>query len=139
MKMNKYIVAGLAAVVLMTSGCGKFVRDELITMQNEIDILYGKVDQMNKDLTTLHGIVAGMAANGYIVDVQEFQDEDRGGYALLLRSVTFDDNGNIITDDSFTINLYSGVDGKDGQDAQPFVVGTGAWLASAPLSPSLWT
>ena len=122
MKMKKYIGAGLAAAVLMTSGCGKFVRDELITMQNEIDLLYGKIDQMNKSLASLHGIVVGMAANGYIVDVKELEDEERGGYVLVFRSVTFDDNGNVTSDDSYTVNIYSGVDGKDGQDASPFVM-----------------
>ena len=123
MKTNKYIVAGIVAAVLMTSGCGKFVRDELITMQNEIDLLYGKVDQMNKSLASLKGIVEGMAARGYIVDVREIEDDERGGYTLVLRSVTFDDNGNVATDDSYTIHLYSGVDGIDGEDAAPFVVG----------------
>ena len=122
MKMKKYIVAGLVAIVLMTSGCGKFVRDELITMQNEIDLLYGKIDQMNKSLASLHGIVVGMAANGYIVDVKEIEDGERGGYVLSFRSVTFDENGNITTDDNYTVNIYSGVDGKDGQDASPFVM-----------------
>ena len=31
------------AAALLTSGCGKFVRDELITMQNEMDQLYDQI------------------------------------------------------------------------------------------------
>ena len=50
MKMRIQIAAGILAAALLAGGCGKFVRDELITMQNEIDLLYAKVDQMNKDL-----------------------------------------------------------------------------------------
>ena len=120
MKMKRHIVvAGILAAALLAGGCGKFVRDELITMQNEIDLLYGQVDQMNKGLGTLQGIVSVMAANGYIVDVKEIQDEDRGGYALYFRTVTLDENGNVAAQDEFNIKLYSGV---DGEDALPYVV-----------------
>ena len=120
MKMKRYIVvAGILAAAFLAGGCGKFVRDELITMQNEIDLLYGQVDQMNKGLGTLQGVVSVMAANGYIVDVKEIQDEDRGGYILSFRTVTLDANGNVAAQDDFQIKLYSGVDGKD---ALPYVV-----------------
>ena len=119
MKMKIKIAAVVLAAVLLAGGCGKFVRDELITMQNEIDLLYGQVDQMNKGLGTLKGIVSVMAANGYIVDVNEIQDEDRGGYTLVFRTVTLDGNGNVAAKDEFNIKLYSGVDGKD---ALPYVV-----------------
>ena len=120
MKMKRHIVvAGILAATLLAGGCGKFVRDELITMQNEIDLLYGQVDQMNKGLGTLQGIVSVMAANGYIVDVKEFQDEDRGGYTLVFRTVTLDENGNVAAQDEFNVKLYSGVDGKD---ALPYVL-----------------
>ena len=123
MKMKKYIAAGILAAAFLAGGCGKFVRDELITMQNEIDLLYEQVDQMNKGLETLKGLVSAMAANGYIVDVQEFTDEDeRGGYTLRFRTVKLDDDGNVVSDDTFAIQLYSGVDGKDGVDALPYVV-----------------
>ena len=64
MKMKKYIAAGILAAAFLAGGCGKFVRDELITMQNEIDLLYAQVDQMNKGLETLKGLVSAMAANG---------------------------------------------------------------------------
>ena len=93
------------AAALLASGCGKFVRDELITMQNEIDQLSEKVTQMNESIGALRTIVDQMAAGGYVVDVQEVKDEDgRGGYTL------------VFNDDS-TLKLYSGVDGKDGEDA----------------------
>ena len=78
MKMKKYIVAGIMVAALMTSGCGKFVRDELITMQNEIDILYRQVKDMNEKLVDLQALVQQMASNGYIVDVNEYQDEVHG-------------------------------------------------------------
>ena len=120
MKMKRHIVvAGILAAAFLAGGCGKFVRDELITMQNEIDLLYGQVDQMNKGLGTLQGIVSVMAAKGYIVDVKEIQDEDRGGYTLTFRTVTLDENGNVAAEDEFKIKLYSGVDGND---ALPYVV-----------------
>ena len=93
------------AAALLASGCGKFVRDELITMQNEIDQLSEKVKQMNESIGSLREIVDQMAAGGYVVDVQEFKDEDgRGGYTLVFN-------------DDTKLKLYSGVDGKDGEDA----------------------
>jgi hypothetical protein len=103
--MKKYIVVGIMAAGLLASGCGKFVRDELITMQNEIDQIQNQVKQMNESLESLREIVEQMAAGGYVVDVQEFTDEDqRGGYVLVFN-------------DGSELKLYSGVDGKDGKDA----------------------
>ena len=93
MKMRTHIVAGILAASLLAGGCGKFVRDELITMQNEIDLLYGQVEQAKKGLDALQGIVRAMAANGYIVDVKEIEDEERGGYTLVFRTVELDDDG----------------------------------------------
>ena len=122
MKMRIHIAAGILAAALLAGGCGKFVRDELITMQNEIDLLYAQVDQMNKGLESLKGIVGAMAANGYIVDVKEIEDEERGGYTLYFRTVTLADDGSVQSEDNFFINLYSGVDGVDGEDAAPYVV-----------------
>ena len=102
--MKKYIV-GIMAAALLVSGCGKFVRDELITMQNEIDQIHNQVTKINESLDALREIVEQMAAGGYVVDVQEFTDEDgRGGYTLVFN-------------DDTTLKLYSGVDGKDGEDA----------------------
>lgn len=122
MKMRTHIVAGILAASLLAGGCGKFVRDELITMQNEIDLLYGQVEQAKKGLDALQGIVRAMAANGYIVDVKEIEDEERGGYTLVFRTVELDDDGNVVSDDTITIDLLSGMDGRDGLDAEPFVL-----------------
>ena len=123
MKMRIQIAAGILAAALLAGGCGKFVRDELITMQNEIDRLIIQVDQMNKGLETLQDIVFAMAANGYIVGVEEGEDEDgRKFYTLKFRTVTQQGDGVVTTDDSYSIKLYTGVDGKDGEDAQPYVV-----------------
>ena len=122
MKMKRYIVAGILAASLLAGGCGKFVRDELITMQNEIDRLYGQVEEAKKGLDALQGIVRAMAANGYIVDVKKIEDEERGGYTLVFRTVVVDDAGNVVSDDTYSINLMSGIDGRDGQDADPFVL-----------------
>ena len=110
------------AASLLTAGCGKFVREELITMQNEIDQLHRQVEQINNGLATLRGVVTEMANNGYIVDVQEYQDEERGGYTLAFRAVTLNENGEYVSDDTYAIVLYSGVDGKDGKDADPFLL-----------------
>ena len=110
------------AVAIMASGCGKFVRDELITMQNEIDILYTQVEQMNNGLNSLRGIITEMADNGYIVKVEETQKEGRDAYTLTFRSVKLNESGDIISQDS-TIDLFTGVDGRDGEDAEPFVAG----------------
>ena len=107
------------AASLLTAGCGKFVRDELITMQNEIDSIHRQVEEMNLGLTSLQGIVSQMAANGYIINVEEFQEEERGGYKFYFRTVNADGT----VDDSQSVTLYSGVDGKDGKDAAPFVLG----------------
>lgn len=123
MKMKIHIAAGILAAAILADGCGKIVRDELITMQNEIDLLYAQVEQANKGLKTLQDIVRAMAANGYITDVEEIQAEgERGGYILRFRIVTIDENGVVSSEENFSINLYSGVDGKDGQDALPYVV-----------------
>ena len=125
MKMKRYIVAGILATAFLVGGCGKFVRDELITMQNEIDRLYTQVDDMNKDLAALRSIVYAMGANGYIVGVEEGTDEDgRTFYKLKFRTITPDADGRgyEVTDDAFSVQLYTGVDGKDGTDAVPYVV-----------------
>ena len=122
MKMKIKIAAVILAASLLAGGCGKFVRDELITMQNEIDHLYDQVDQMNKGLETLQGIVYAMGANGYIVDVQEGEDENGKYYKLKFRTITPTADGYESTDDAYSITLYTGVDGKDGVDALPYVV-----------------
>lgn len=125
MKMKAYIATGILAAALLASGCGKFVRDELITMQNEIDRLYAQVDGMNKDLAALRTIIYEMGARGYIVGVEEGEDEDgRTYYLLKFRTITPDADGRgyEMSDDKDPILLYTGVDGKDGEDAQPYVV-----------------
>ncbi|MBQ4287409.1 MAG: hypothetical protein II770_05195, partial [Bacteroidales bacterium] len=95
--MKQYIVAGIMAVAIMASGCGKFVRDELITMQNEIDILYTQVEQMNNGLNSLRGIITEMADNGYIVKVEETKKDDRDAYTLTFKSVKIDESGDIVS------------------------------------------
>ena len=123
MKMKVHIAAGILAAALLAGGCGKFVRDELITMQNEIDLLEKQVTKMNEGLGTLQGLVRLMAAKGFITDVEEFEDEIGGGSILHFRTVTLDDNGVVTSDDeSVFIKLYSGVDGRDGKDADPYIV-----------------
>ena len=132
MKMKIHIAAiaaGILATAILAGGCGKFVRDELMYMQQEIDTLHVKitllqeqVKQANQGLETLQGIVRVMAANGYITNVEEFEAEDGAGYILSFRTVILDDNGDVSSDDSFSITLKNGVDGKDGEDAQPYVV-----------------
>ncbi len=108
---TKIYIACMLATGLLASGCGKFVRDELITMQNEIDQLHRQVEEMKSSLASLRTIVDQMAAGGYIVDVREFTDEDgRGGFVLEFN-------------DGRTVTLYSGVDGKDGEDAYPQIIG----------------
>ena len=110
MKKTRYILC-LTTVVLLAGGCGKFVREELITMQNEIDQLHRQVADMNEALVSLRTLVDQMAAGGYVVEAKEFTDEDgRGGYTLVFN-------------DGSLMNLYSGVDGKDGEDAVPPVIG----------------
>lgn len=122
MNMKRYIVAGIMAVALLTSGCGKFVRDELITMQNEMDRLHEQYEQINGELSRLRSIVNLMASNGFITDVQEYADEERGGYTLVFTSVQLDENSNIVSEETTSITLFSGVDGRDGEDAEPFVL-----------------
>ena len=106
MKTNKYIVILLAACLLGGS-CSRFVRDELVQMQNEMDALWEKVNTMNGTLGSLKEIVDEMASGGYIVSATPAtpDEEGRSGYLL-----TFND-GSMIT-------LYSGVDGEDGQNGQ---------------------
>lgn len=110
------------AAALLTSGCGKFVRDELITMQNEMDMLHEQMEQINGELSRLRSVVNLMADNGFITDVQEYADEERGGYTLVFTSVKLDEGSNIISEETTSITLYSGVDGQDGKDAEPFVL-----------------
>ena len=108
------------AAALLVSGCGQFVRDELISMQNEIDRLHEQVEDMNNGLVNLHGIVSQMAEKGYIVDVKEYEDEEHGGFSLFFRTVTLGPDGTVVKDDTYHIDLNNGVDGKD---AKPFVLG----------------
>ena len=93
------------AAALLTSGCGKFVRDELITMQNEMDQLYDQIKLMNDGLSSLQEIVRQMAAEGYIIKHEAFEEEGREGYKLYFRSI--DAQGNV--NDSEAIVLFSGV------------------------------
>ena len=103
--MKKYIVVGIMAASLLASGCGKLVRDELISMQNEIDLIQNQVKQMNESLVSLREVVEQMLAGGYVVDVKEFTEENqRSGYTLVFN-------------DGSELKLYNGIDGKDGQDA----------------------
>ena len=120
MTMKKYIIAGIMAVALMASGCGKFVRDELINMQNEIDRLQDVVAEANESLGTLQAVVDKMAAGGFIVDVQETAYGDTTAYVLKFGFV--DANGNVV-EDANPLILRTGVDGRDGEDAEPIVVG----------------
>ena len=125
MKMKAYLATGILAAALLASGCGKFVRDELITMQNEIDKLHKQVEQTNEGLETLQTIIYEMGARGYIVGVEEGKDEDgRAYYKLKFRTITLDADGRgyEMTDDKDPVLLYTGVDGKDGEDAEPYVV-----------------
>ena len=93
------------AASLLASGCGKLVRDELISMQNEIDLIQNQVKQMNESLVSLREVVEQMLAGGYVVDVKEFTEENqRSGYTLVFN-------------DGSELKLYNGIDGKDGQDA----------------------
>ena len=93
------------AASLLASGCGKLVRDELISMQNEIDLIQNQVKQMNESLVSLREAVEQMLAGGYVVDVKEFTEENqRSGYTLVFN-------------DGSELKLYNGIDGKDGQDA----------------------
>ena len=118
MKMKRYIIAGLMAVALMASGCGEFIRDELISMQNEIDRLQDVVKQTNESLGTLQAVVEKMAAGGFIVDVQETAYGDTAAYVLKFGYV--DSNGSVVEDPDPLV-LRTGVDGKDGLDAEPIV------------------
>ena len=85
MKMKRYIAAGILATALLASGCGKFVRDELITMQNEIDQLTKKVSQMmNQDLAALSEVVTQMA---YRVENGERRVEGNAASSGLLPAI----------------------------------------------------
>ena len=111
------------AAALLASGCGKFVRDELMHMQNEIDKIYGQVEELNNRLFNLRGVVKTMSEKGFISEITPFTDEEREGYVLDFLTVNFDENGNIVPEyGKYKVELLSGVDGKDGQDAQPFVL-----------------
>ena len=118
--MKKYIIAGIMAVALLTSGCGKFIRDELISMQNEIDRLQDVVKETNASLGTLQAIVDKMAAGGFIVDVQETAYGDTAAYVLKFGYV--DGNGSVV-EDTDPVILRTGVDGRNGLDADPIVLG----------------
>jgi len=120
--MKRYILAGILAASLLATGCGKFVRDELITMQSEIDYLTKQIEDINKGVTSLCEVVNQMANKGFVTDVQTIEDEERGGYILKFRTVYLNADGTFLSDDTYELRLYSGVDGKDGADAEPFVL-----------------
>ena len=107
MKRIVYL-AGILAT-LLAAGCGKIIRNELIDIQNEIDLLHQQVRQMNTDLGTVSGVVRAMEDGGYVTGVSDFTEDGRSGYTL-----TFN-NGN-------TLKLYSGVDGRNGEDGHTPVI-----------------
>lgn len=106
MNMKRYIVAGILATTFLAAGCGKLVRTELLTMQNEIDKLAIKVSQMvNQDIVALSSVVSQLENGGYIISANPFIDEDgRGGISLVFN-------------DGKTLKLYHGKNGEDGVDA----------------------
>jgi len=112
MKMKTYIAASILAAALLASGCGKFVRDELILMQNEIDALTDQVEQMNQALADLQTVVHAMENGGYITDVASYADTSGKDSVYVL---TFNNME--------TLELFTGIDGKDGQDAVPPEIG----------------
>ena len=120
MKMKKYIVASIMAAALLSSGCGKFVRDELISMQVEIDRLHEKVEDIKSGLLALRNTVGIMTSKGYIVDVKPYEDSTHTGWSLFFDTGHFNDKGEFVNDDSYSIDFYNGADGKD---AKPFNLG----------------
>jgi hypothetical protein len=120
MKMKRYIVASIMAAALLSSGCGKFVRDELIAMQNEIDGLFERVRDLNKDISEVRKAVNQMTQKGFIVDVQTYEDSTHTGWTLVFDSGHFNENGEFVNDGQSQYDFYNGADGKD---AKPFNLG----------------
>ena len=102
----------------MASGCGEFVRDELISMQNEIDFLYEQVQQINAQLTNVKAVVDEMADGGFIDYYEVEHIGDTTVYTLHFLDV--DEDGNLVPGQTPAIVMRSGI---DGEDAEPFIVG----------------
>ena len=102
----------------MASACGEFVRDELISMQNQIDILSEQVQKINAQLSNIKAIVDEMADGGFIDYYEEEHFGDTTVYTLHFLDV--DEDGNLVPGQTPAIVIRSGIDGKD---AEPFIVG----------------
>ena len=100
------------AAALLASGCEKFVRDELMHMQNEIDKIYGQVELLNGQLSNLRGLVKAMSDKGFIAEVSAYDDGERQGYTLWFRTVEFDPDGNVVMHDD--PNIRRGRQGRAG-------------------------
>ena len=102
--MRKINILIINVLLLALAGCGGFVRDELVQMQQEIDGLRDHIESLNGSVTSVHEIVTEMAQGGYVQTIAEFSADGKSGYDL-----TFN-NGKVV-------RLYNGVTGKDGKDA----------------------
>ncbi|MBR6212870.1 MAG: hypothetical protein IKQ64_07515, partial [Bacteroidales bacterium] len=114
--MKRYIIAGIMAAALLLSGCGKFVRDELIYMQTEIDKLYDEAERTNTLLQSLKTTVIQMGKGGF---VREIETDVKGDTTIYTLKFCYINDDGSLADDSKPITLISGVNGKD---AEPFVM-----------------
>ena len=110
MIMKKHIIILLSTLSLFLAGCGGFVREELVQMQQEIDDLRSQIEPLNNSIKSVHEVATEMANGGFVTSISEISEESRTGYEL-----TFN-NGK-------TIKLLSGITGKDGKDGKTPQIG----------------
>lgn len=104
MIMKKHIIILLSIISLLMTGCGGFIRDEFIQMQQEIDALRSQIEPLNNSVSSVQAIVTEMADGGYVREISEISEDGRTGYQLTFNT-------------GKTIKLFNGVTGKDGKDA----------------------
>ncbi|MGN1211428.1 MAG: PL29 family lyase N-terminal domain-containing protein [Candidatus Cryptobacteroides sp.] len=105
--MKKYLTIILAAGLMMT-GCDSLVRDELINLHDQLDILNSRLDELcretNENLSALSAIVNAIKDNDFVEEVTAVYEEGE----IIGYEITFSKNGKV--------TVYNGKDGKDGKD-----------------------
>ena len=92
----------LILLLPLLGGCQKLVRQEIDSLQEQIDLLQGKVASANRTLESIRQLLTQMENGGRIKSAVPVSEDGRNGYLI-----TFNDGR--------TIRIWSGKDGAKGE------------------------
>ncbi len=111
--MKKFITLLLSAIML--TACGDMYRDEIASLQNQIDDIKLDIVNLNNDISAIQAIVTEIKNGGYITSMDPLlEDGNIIGYTL-----QFSDGRSVaIRNGKDGRNGENGADGKDGKDGR---------------------